>query len=377
MKFVSTLAGAGAALLMLFSAAQAEDLPFLKNAGSHTAPFKIGFSNGYIGNAWRAQHVADVEAVAKELKDAGVVSDVTIVNSTSGAAGQIAQINSLLAQGIDALVINPVSGEPLKPIVERAVQSGVLVVVADNPLALDDVLNVSLDHTQYWGIETEWLIDAIGGKGNIVAIEGLAGNTANDWRVKARDEVLAKNPDIKLLASVPGGWDQAQAREAMSGLLTAHGDAINGVLIQEVMNEGVIRAFKAAGAPLRPLTGDYVLSYLKLWKDNPELKTMTVANPPGIGADALRIAVELLKGGKLDTSKLVPNPLNPKTSNTILISEPYVVEREANTSRAWCSKQTKCISLDDALKMLDGQPDNTSLDGALTQDEVKSLYFKQ
>ncbi|RWR28454.1 hypothetical protein D2T31_13955 [Sinirhodobacter populi] len=375
MKLTALLAGAGM-FVCAVSAATAQDLPFLKNADHGKGPFKIGFSNGFIGNAWRAQHVDGVEKTAAELKAAGVLSDVIVVNSTSGASGQISQINALLAQGIDALVINPVSAEPLMPIVQRAIDSGVLVVVADNPLPMDNVLNVSLDHSQYWGISTEWLVDAIGGKGDIVAIEGLAGNTANDWRVRARDEVLARHPDVRLLASVTGGWDQAQAREAMSGLLAAHGDKIDGVLIQEVMNEGVIRAYRAAGVSRPPLTGDYVLSYLKLWKNDPDLRTVAVANPPGVGSDAVRIAAEILSGRDLDTDKLVPNPLNPSFNNTILIPEPYVVEREANTSRPWCSEQVQCISLDEAIALLDGRSDADSLDKTLTQDEVRTLYFR-
>lgn len=375
MKLFQLLASAGVICLAV-SAAGAEELPFLKNVDHGKGPFKIGYSNGFIGNGWRVQHVEGVEKAGEELKKAGLVSEVIVVNSTSGASGQIAQVNSLLAQGIDALVINPVSAEPLMPIVQRAVASGVLVVVADNPLPMEDVLNVSLDHTQYWGIETEWLIDAIGGKGNIVAIEGLAGNTANDWRVRARDAVLAKHPDVKLLASATGGWDQAQSREAMAGMLAAHGDQIDGVLIQEVMNDGAIRAYKAAGVEMPPLTGDYTLSFLKYWKNTPELTSVAVNNPPGIGTDAFRIAVELLAGGKLNTDKLVANPLDPETKNTLLISEPYVVEREANTTRPWCSAETECISVDQAITLMDGMADDATLDKALSQDEVRALYFK-
>lgn len=375
MKLFKILATTSA-LTLAALAAQAQDLPFLKNVDHGEGPFKIGFSNGFIGNAWRAQHVEGVEKAAEELKAAGAVSEVIVVNSTSGASGQISQINSLLAQGIDALVVNPVSAEPLMPIIQRAIASGVLVVVADNPLPMEDVLNVSLNHTQYWGIETEWLVETLGGKGNIVAIEGLAGNTANDWRVRARDEVLAQHPDVTLLASVIGGWDQAKAREEMAGLLAAHGDKIDGVLIQEVMNDGVVRAYKAAGVAMPPLTGDYVNAFLKMWKNDPDLNTISVANPPGIGADALRITVELLQGGTLNAGKLVPNPLSPEFTNTILISEPFVVEREANTTRSWCSEEVQCISLDEALKMLEAQPDNASLDKALSQDEVRQRYFE-
>ena len=112
MKLATMLAGALALGLavspLAFSSAQAEGLDFLKHVKKSDGPYKIGFSNGFIGNAWRAQHVEGVEKTAAELKDAGVISEVIVVNSTSGASGQISQINSLLAQGIDALVVNPV-----------------------------------------------------------------------------------------------------------------------------------------------------------------------------------------------------------------------------------------------------------------------------
>ncbi|WP_193668152.1 substrate-binding domain-containing protein [Paracoccus kondratievae] len=372
MKLISILALAVCTTLPAF----AQEAAFLAQAAGHEAPFRIGYSNGFIGNAWRAQHISDIEEVSRELKADGDFEGVVIVNSTSGTSGQIAQINSLIAQGVDALVVNPVSGEPLKPILARAAAAGVLVVVVDNPIDLPQVLNVPLNHTQYWQIETEWLVETIGDKGNIVAIEGLPGATASDWRVRARDAVLERHPDVKLLASVSGGWDQAQAREAMAGLLAAHGDAIDGVLIQEVMNEGALRAFTVAGKPLVPLTGDYVHSFLKLWKETPELQSIVVANPPGVGADAVRITAELLRGNKLKDGVLEPNPLNPDLPNALVISEPYVIEREANTQRSWCSEATKCISLDEALELLKGKSDSHSLDSYMSAEEIRARYFQ-
>jgi len=361
---------------MLFCGTAAADEPaYIKNAKGHEAPFTVGVSNGYIGNTWRAQFLADIEAVAEELKADGDFEEITVVNSTSGASGQISQINSLLSSDVDALVINPVSGEALKPVIARAIAAGVLVVIADDPLGSEDALNVVLNQAQFWGIQTEWMVEKLNGKGKIVAIEGLAGNTANDWRVRARDAVLEKNPGVELLASVPGAWDQAKAREAMTGLLAAHSQ-IDGVLIQDVMAEGVIRAYRAAQKPLPPMSGDYIHSFLKLWKKTPDLEAIVVGNPPGIGADALRVTAELLRGGKLKTDLLVENPVHPEMKNTILIPEPFVIEREGNKDREWCQVGTECISLDEALKRLEGKPDTQALDGYLTAKETRERYFE-
>lgn len=362
-----------AAATLAMPAAAAEPY-FMTAAQGKKPPFKIGVSNGYIGNTWRAQFLSDIEQVATELKAAGDFSSVTILNSTSGAAGQIAQVNTLINSGVDALVINPVSGEALKPVLTRARAAGILVVVADDPLADKDVLNIVLDNAQFWDIETRWLVEKLGGKGNIVSIDGLAGNTGNDWRIRARDAVLAQNPGIKVLAEAPGAWDQAKAREVMSSFLSAHAD-IDGVLVQDVMAEGVYRAFETSGRKLVPMSGDYLHSFLKLWSSKPEIDSIAVANPPGIGADALRITAAMMRGAKLDVSKLQANPFAASVINTILIPEPIVITRNGDTDKPWCTAATECISVAQALERLKGKDDSAALDAVMTQQQTLDRYF--
>lgn len=365
-------------MLVAGSVLAEEEVPFFSAASQyHKAPFTIGVSNGYIGNNWRAQFVEDIKDVANRLKAQGDVKDVIIVNATSGVSDQIAQINSLINRGVDALVINPVSAEALKPVLLRAMAQRILVVIADDPLPLPGVLNVVLNQYQYWQIETEWLAKQLKGKGNIVSIEGLAGNSANEWRVRGRNDVLKKYPQVKLLASVPGGWDQAQARTVMTSLLSAHSD-IDGVLAQDVESEGIIRAFQSVGRDLPPMTGDYVHSFLKLWNSLPNLQTMAVVNPPAIGADALWVAAELLRGRKLKASSLVENPFSSSgVRDTILIPEPYVIERKANPTATWITPGTESISLAQALAMLAGKPDGAAVDKVMSEEEILSMYFEQ
>ena len=72
-----------AAMLVLsvgvVSAAAAAEPDFMANVAKHKPPFKIGVSNGYIGNTWRAQFVSDIEKVAGELKGQGDIASVTVL----------------------------------------------------------------------------------------------------------------------------------------------------------------------------------------------------------------------------------------------------------------------------------------------------------
>ncbi len=373
-SMMAALASTMLAAAALTPPAAAAEPYFMTAAQGKHGPFKIGVSNGYIGNTWRAQFLSDIEKVAGDLKAAGDVSSVTILNSTSGATGQIAQVNTLINSGVDALMINPVSGEALKPVISRAVAAGILVVIADDPLADKDVVNVVLDNAQFLDIETRWLVEKLGGKGDIVSIDGLAGNTGNQWRLRARDAVLAQNPGIRMIADAPGGWDQAKAREVMSSFLSAH-DKIDGVLVQDVMAEGVYRAFQTSGRPLVPMSGDYLHSFLKLWNATPAIDSIAVSNPPGIGADALLITAAMLRGAKLDTAKLQPNPFATEITNTILIPEPIVITRGGDTDKPWCTASTECISLPQALDRMKGKDDSAALDSVMTQQQTLDRYF--
>ena len=77
-------------------------------------------------------------------------------------------------------------------------------------------------------------------------ISGIADQPGNIARDQAADEVLAKYPDIKVLAKANGNWDQAAAQQVMTDLLGSFPN-IDGVLTQDGMTLGILRAFEAAG----------------------------------------------------------------------------------------------------------------------------------
>jgi ribose transport system substrate-binding protein len=347
--------------------------PTAAPAAQSTKKFVIGYANGWIGNTWRAQFLDDLEAKAKYYQDKGVLEKLIVVNSPADLNQQINQINGLIDQGVDALLIDPVSAPAVQPILPRAKSKGIFVMISNDPAPVD-AINVVGDNYTWWKIQTEWLAKKLNGRGNIVMITGVPGNTADVLRVQAANDVLKNYPEIKVLTSAPGWWDEAKAQQAMATILASYPN-IDALLIQDVMAEGVIRAFQAANRPLpKVMTGDYTAGFFRLWSQMPELESIGVPYAPAHAADSLGFAIRLLQGKKLKASALTANPLDPKLQNTVMIPPPLVVTRDGDKSQPWCTPLTQCISLQDALKLIEGKPDTYMLDRIMSEEEIDSFF---
>jgi ribose transport system substrate-binding protein len=164
----------------------------------------------------------------------------------------------------------------------------------------------------------------------------------------------------------------------MSTLLSTYKN-INGVLEQDVMAGGVIQAYKAAGRPLPIMTGDYTFHFLREWADTyPSLDSIGVDYQPGIVIDALKITVQLLEGKHFKPGVLQGNPINPSLKNAVLVNAAYVVTKHAEPNAPWMQgiKDSKAISLKEAVALGQGKPAGDSLDGWLSNAEVNALFKK-
>jgi ribose transport system substrate-binding protein len=347
-----------------------------QNAQAKTSGFKIGFSNGYYGNTWRDQFISDFEQVAKEYQAAGVISGYTISNADTDA-DQITAINNFIAQGVDAILVVPRVESALAPVVQRALGQGIKVICLDDS-SWEGAYNVVLDNYNTMAVLAEWMVDQIGGKGNIVYITGVPGENWDTVRNVAVEEVLKKYPDVHILASAPGSWSDVNANQAMTTLLNTYKN-IDGVLAQDVMGRGLVQAFLTAQrSPIPPINGDSVNGFLNMWKSMPGLNSFTYTFPPGIGASGLRIAVSLLQGRTFKPESLSQNVTNAALRNSVVIPIPYYIIRELpKDNPRWVgtmNPKSKLIDLEQALQVNAGKSDNVTMDYILTQAEVDALF---
>lgn len=339
----------------------------------------IGLANGYMGNTWRAQYVEAFEAKAEQYKQAGVIKDYISASTSGDVTEQLNQINDMISKGIDCLLINPISPSSMAPIIAKCKAADVLLVVASDPAGVDDSLvEVLTDNRSFFAIMTQWLVDKLDGKGNIVHITGTPGMPADLVRQKVAEEILAEYPDIKVLGTAPGSWSQTEAQTAMSTFLSTY-DNIDAVLAQDVMSEGIIRAYETAGVDVPLMTGDYVMSFFRKWETMDNLDACATTFQAQASADALAYAVRKLNGMELNV-ELEANPLDETMVNAINIPPSYCVTKdgitEADAEKAWVKGYDKVqyISLQEALEIGEDLADTAALGTTLSEEQWDAMF---
>ena len=174
-------------------------------------------------------------------------------------ATQASQMDTFINQGVDAIIIAPVTADSLGPQLQAAADAGIPVVAVNTTLSNDELITSSVlpDDVAAGAQEMQQMADHLGGEGNIVVLQGPLGSSPELDRTEGINSVLENYPDINILAIDTANWSRDEAANLMSNWLTSFGDEIDGVVSEnDDMALGAIQAMKEAGLdPLLPVVG--------------------------------------------------------------------------------------------------------------------------
>ncbi len=315
--------------------------------------YTIGISNAWVGSEWRTQMVDDVKAAAQPYIEQGLIKEIIVQSFDVSTEGQIDQIRNLISSGADLILVNPADATALTPVIAEAKSQGVIVIGTDTELSSSDAVNVAINQKEWAAISARWLVEKLGGTGNVVCINGYAGHPANTARVEGYTEVFNSYPDVRILNEVNADWDNAKGQAAMADMLATYPD-INGVWVQDGMAAGALRAIQAAGKDEIFSTGEARVDFLKMWKDE-NLDMIGVANPPGAMTSAFFVGMQMLAGKEFKAG-IFEGPYG----NTIYVPVPTVVTN---------------INFDTVYNAYKDYPDYFAVDGHLTEAQA-AAYFK-
>jgi len=329
---------------------------FLFAAGAQEAEevgFEIVALHGSLDNTWRIQMDDQMEKVADRYLEEGLISSYESFTAEGDASLQAQQLSQVVNQGADAVLINPVSDAALFPAIDRAVERGIKVFAIDSTIDHPDVLTVTNDQTFFAEQHIEWFVDAIDGEGNIFWFDAWPGVPASDERTAVWEEYLEDYPDINVLARDHHQWSVATAREKTAQLLAAHDEHIDGVLTMEC-SAGIVKAFDEAGREMPDaINGGNEMEDLRLWGEH-DYSSLMVENPPAVGAHGIMVAVRMLQGMELDSSK------EEVTNNTLRLKGNLIITDE--TRDEWIEKT-------------EDWPSTRYIDTLMTDEEIDEFFL--
>lgn len=156
---------------------------------------------------------------------------------------QMSQVEDVIVKKPDAIVFTPVDYKAMVPAVAKINAAKIPAVnVTDRSQSGTFVAFVGASDYKL-GLETaRYLIKAMGGKGNLVVLEGVKGSLTSIDRVRGLNDAVKEAPGIKVLASQPGNYQRLQALQVMENLIQSH-PQIDGVFAaNDAMAAGAIEA---------------------------------------------------------------------------------------------------------------------------------------
>ncbi|MCL2865366.1 MAG: substrate-binding domain-containing protein [Lachnospiraceae bacterium] len=224
-------------------------------AGAENGGSGDGFTIGatvYYMTEFVTLMVNGIESRADELG-----MDLILLDANNNAQQQITQIENLIAQEVDVLLVAAVDSDAIVPALDMAEEAGIPLVGVNMLINTDrHYYYVGPDDVLAGQLQMQAAIDAIGGDGNVLILEGPIGQSAQIQRMEGNQKALAENPGINVLAHQTANWSRAEALALTENWLEAFRGEIDAIVAHnDEMALGAIQALEAAG-----LIGDIVVT---------------------------------------------------------------------------------------------------------------------
>jgi ribose transport system substrate-binding protein len=197
--------------------------------------------------------------------------------------------------------------------VKKLNDANIPIVLFTNPLPGNFVTYIGSDDVDLGYKEALYLFKHMGGKGSIVVIEGVPAAPTNRDRLKGYQKAFAEFPNIKVLASGVGNYQQVAAREVMTKMLAEHPQIDAALVANDSMSLGVLEALKAADRTMVVMSINGILEAVKQVETGAILATVDF-NTFKMACLATQAALRHLKGEKLPDKVLLSTEIIDKTN---------------------------------------------------------------
>jgi ribose transport system substrate-binding protein len=248
----------------------------------------------------------DMQRGAEEAaKAAGVELIVQAAEREIDVERQMQIIENLIQRKVSALVVAPSGSREIVPVVVKANQAGIPVLVVDTRVdapALQaaggkTATFIGSDNYEGGKLAGEFMVQKMGGKARIAVLEGIPGHETGDARLRGFRDALKGSPGMEIVASQPANWERDQGYNVFQNIMQAHPDVNAMFAANDLMALGALEAI-AAGGKAGKIT---VVGFDALDEARAAVKKGTMAgtvaqDPAQMGRVGVEWAARVLKG---------------------------------------------------------------------------------
>lgn len=277
----------------MYGCGNKEEKPAADKEGS-----TIGLVISTLNNPFFVDLKAGAQAKADELG-----AKLVTLDSQDDAATEMSNVEDLITQGVDIIMINPTNSDSVGNAVTQANNAGIPVITLDRKANSGDVAaHIASDNVAGGKMAGEFIIEKLGGKGNVVELEGIPGASAAVERGEGFHSAISKS-NIKVVAKQTANFDRAKGLSVMENILQAQ-PKIDAVFAHnDEMALGALEAIKASGRKIMVVGFDATTDAVAAVKAGDMAATVQQL-PKEIGSKGVDTALKII--GKEKVDKYIP-----------------------------------------------------------------------
>jgi len=264
--------------------------------------------------SWQAQ------TVKKFAEESYPNFDIRLLDSEAAVEKQTNLVENFLSQKVNLVIVQPLDGQALIPIIDKAYAMSPPIPVINLALKIDDKNSISLesDPILEGRLIGDYAAKNLPQGAKVAILEGEPGNLAAASREKGILEGLKARPDIKVIADLTSHWRRDNAMSITEDWLQAY-PQIDAILCHNDDSAlGAIEALKAVGkaGKVMVLGVDGLPESLKAIESGSMTGTV-VQQVVDQAKTTLDVAAKLLRGEKVERHIQIPGELVTKENNNV------------------------------------------------------------
>ncbi|WP_070000076.1 ribose ABC transporter substrate-binding protein RbsB [Cellulosilyticum sp. I15G10I2] len=265
-------------------------------AEGNTASKQIGLVISTLNNPF---FVTLKEGAEEEAKALGY--ELVVLDSQNDPSKEMSNVEDLLTRNVAVLLINPTDSNSVGNAVKLANNKKIPVITLDRGADSGEIVtHIASDNVAGGKMAGEYIVEQLGGKGNVVELEGIAGASAARDRGNGFNEAI-KGSGIEVIAKQTADFDRTKGLSVMENILQAQPNIDAVFAHNDEMALGALKAIQASGRNIMVVGFDATDDAVKA-VENGEMAATVAQQPSLIGSAGIRYADKIIKGETVENA---------------------------------------------------------------------------